>query len=126
MAGKAILRKVKRDLDLVRHILLFVESNSGPTTFLTVQIEGYSQDVVNYHVFLLMEAKFILGTEPPLKHAMVVVTGLTSKGHDYLDAIRSDKVWEHTKKLIEPLGSVAMGTLKQLAMDVAVKFARGE
>ena len=59
---------MKRNLDLVRDILLFVESKSETVDFFSVQVDGYSAREINYHVYLLMEQKFITGIEPPLKH----------------------------------------------------------
>ena len=116
---------MQRNLDLVRDILLFVESNSATVDYFSVQIDGYGEREINYHVYLLMQQEFITGTEPPLKHARVVVTGLTWTGHEYLDTVRSENVWNKTKELVKPVGSVSLDAILKIATEVAVKSVMG-
>lgn len=110
---------MKRNLDLVRDILLFVESKSETADYFKVQIDGYGQREINYHVYLLMQQEFITGTEPPLRHATVVVTGLTWTGHEYLDTVRSDNVWQKTKERLQ--GTASFDLVLQIAKDVILK-----
>lgn len=114
---------MQRNLDLVREILLFVESRSATVDYLKVQIDGYSEREINYHVYLLMQQKFITGTEPPLRHARVVVTGLTWNGHEYLDTVRSDTVWKKTKERLN--GAASFDLALQIAKEVIVKSVMG-
>ena len=46
---------MQRNLDLVRDILLFVESKSATVDYFSVQIDGYGEREINYHVYLLMQ-----------------------------------------------------------------------
>ena len=114
---------MQRNLDLVRDILLFVESKSATVDYFSVQIDGYGEREINYHVYLLMQQEFIAGTEPPLKHARVVVTGLTWTGHEYLDTVRSDNVWKKTKERLD--GPASFDLVLQLAKEVIVKSGMG-
>ena len=50
---------MKRDLDLVRKILLALETKPGPEAVGTVQIEGYDELTVKYHLLLLAQARLI-------------------------------------------------------------------
>ncbi len=50
---------MKRDMDLVREILLKVEELPFDGRFHEVKIEGRSDEEINYHVMLLAEADFI-------------------------------------------------------------------
>lgn len=40
---------------------------------------------------------------------------LTSQGHDYINAIRSDNVWAKTKDGAAQVGGVTLGVMKDLA-----------
>ena len=112
---------MKRNLDLVRDILLFIEDKSETADFFSVEIDGYSDRVINYHVYLLVRQDFIVSTEPPIRHAQVTICGLTWKGHEYLDTVRSDNVWNKTKELTKPLGSASIEVIFQIAKDIALK-----
>ena len=114
---------MQRNLDLVRDILLFVESKSATAGYFKVQIDGYCQREINYHVYLLMQQEFITGTETPLRHATVVVTGLTWNGHEYLDTVRSDNVWKKTKERLQ--GVASFDLVLQIAKEIIVKSAMG-
>lgn len=50
---------MKRDLDLVRKILLALEEKPGPEAVDTLDIEGYDDLTVKYHLLLLAQAKLI-------------------------------------------------------------------
>ena len=114
---------MQRNLDLVRDILLFVETKSATADYFKVQIDRYGQREINYHVYLLMQQEFITGTEPPLRHATVVVTGLTWTGHEYLDTVRSDDVWKETKERLK--GTASFDLVLQIAKEVFVKSVMG-
>ena len=78
---------MKRDLKLVRKLLLFIEERghrlfSGP-----IPIEGYERDAVIHHLYLAVDAGFVeLGAETIANRGPLV---LTWKGYDYLDHVRS-------------------------------------
>ena len=116
---------MKRNLDLVRDILLFIEDKSETVDYFSVEIDGYGEREINYHVYLLMEQKFITGAGPPVKHARVAISGLTWKGHEYLDTVRSENVWNKTKELVKPVGSVSLDAILKIATEVAVKSVMG-
>ena len=62
-----------------------------------------------YHVMLLMDVGF----------ATEVGRGtfrLTSLGHDYISAVRSDTVWEKTKDGANKIGGATLGIMKDLAV----------
>lgn len=47
---------MKRDIELIRKILLEVEKDNSPTSWITIVIENYPEDQISYHVKLLTEA----------------------------------------------------------------------
>ena len=54
-----------------------------------------------------------------------LVTRLTWKGHEFLDTIRSDTVWEKTKKSFLNKGiSMTFELVKSVATDFAVSYLK--
>lgn len=89
---------MKRDKDLIVKILKYVESESTPSS---VSIEGYPDDVVIEHLALMINDGQLEGNIDRVagqKTPIVIVKGITSKGHDLLESEERD---EAIKKFIE-------------------------
>ena len=96
---------MKRELDLIREILLYIEERQAKQRF-SVIIEGHSEIEVALHLKWLDEAGFIDAvnlTNTTLWH----VHSLTWQGLDYLDAIRDPGVWGKVKKKLLDVGGTA-------------------
>ena len=51
------------------------------------------------------------------------MNSLTWEGHEYLDAVRSPKVWKEVKKRLSQVGgTAAIATIKALAGSVTSQF----
>src|SRR5687768_8627056 len=88
---------MKRDMELVRAILLEVEK-AGPNGE-PIEITDKSVEEVNYHIKRMKEAGLIdavisetilSGSTPSSPYRIVEMTW---KGHDFLDAARDTGVW---------------------------------
>lgn len=105
---------VKRDMDLIRKILLTVEENPSDSVPRMPTLSGWSDDTVAYHLVLLKEAGFVDGTKSsamgrPTSYMMI---RLTWPGHEFLDAARDDTVWNKAKATIgAKITSVSMDVL---------------
>jgi hypothetical protein len=99
---------LKRDMDLIRQIMLHLESFPDPDLNLTeVSLDGYADQIVLGHLILLQEAGFIsmnverfLGGEPP----QIWVHRITWEGHEFLEAVRSETIWAKSTKVITSAG----------------------
>ena len=113
---------MKRDMDLIRKLLLKIESSE--TSYVDdFTIPDYSQAETDYHVELLISAGLVNSnihdrTADGRFHA--VADGLSWEGHDFLDAIRSDSVWDKTKSFIKDSGlqGIPFDLLKEAAISV--------
>lgn len=89
---------MKRDMDLVRTILLEIEAHEDPLKPVPLQAPGYSPQQISYHVKLLSEAGLI---EAHKAGGMGTVhwfaMSLTWRGHEFLEATRSDTIWQKVK-----------------------------
>lgn len=113
---------MKRNDDLLRELLLRVEERDGQSY--DFEVEGHSKDEVNYHLALLVESDYLRGNvlrtgtlEPGSSGIMDVhVDQLTMEGHDFLDAVRSDDVWDATKKKVAAtVGTTSLVVMKEIA-----------
>ena len=91
---------MKRDLELVRRILLHLEEGeASPSGFGAFVEDGYGLPAIHYHIRLLHDAGLIEADE--------IVPGqwwperMTWSGHEFLDAARNEDLWRDTKKKVE-------------------------
>jgi len=118
---------MKRDFDLVRKLLFFFEEKPDMSPVLRTdppQIDGYSKEQVKYHLILLYQGGLVDGE--PMRSTtsdriidMGAVFSLTWQGHEFLEKIRSDEVWEKVK---QKTASVARGLTFQALSTVATWF----
>jgi hypothetical protein len=88
---------MKRDLDLVRRILLHMEEGeASPSGWSAFVDDGYDLGTIHFHVRLLHDAGLIEADE--------IVPGqwwperMTWSGHEFLDAARNEDLWRETKQ----------------------------
>ena len=102
---------MKRDMDLVRKILLAVEeTDSFP------DVPGYSSDEIARHIEIMTEYGLVDATIERAYGSSVpicVVRGLTWEGHEFLDAARNEFSWNQAKKrVLETTGQLGLEALK--------------
>lgn len=92
---------MKRDWDLIRRILLKLEEKANNTDFLlSSDFPPFDSPKVAYHFELLYQAGLIVG-EPirTIGHSDFYAQALTWQGHELLDKIRQDTVWNKIKSI---------------------------
>lgn len=110
---------MKRDIELVRRILLSVEA-MGPNDEWEMQLPDVDEHVLGYHVGLLADGGYVTAQSGTIHDLVPWVTGLTWAGHDFLDSIRDDKVWKDTtKRIASTVGTAAVDVVKQVAIFFA-------
>ena len=112
---------MKRDMDLVREILLSTERLTGREAL--AGVAGCPEGEFAYNVDLMIQAGLVEATvakawgSEPVK---AQVRALTWEGHDFLDAIRDDTIWNKTKtKVLGTAGTVSMEVLKAVAVSLS-------
>lgn len=122
---------MKRDLDLIRKILLTVENSKQryaidrlETLCTLLNIED--KQLVCYHVDLLLDAGFIKGTITKLmnnSYSSCFIERLTNSGYNYLDSVRNDSIWKAVKDKLANFGGTATLAVVQ---DLAVSLIRSQ
>jgi hypothetical protein len=102
---------MRRDLDLVRRILLRLEAGAD-----SVADEGRPSEEIQYHIRLLAEAGLIEADE--------IVPGqwwperITWMGHELLDASRDEALWLETRGKVEAAsGSAPLSVVQELLVS---------
>ena len=102
---------MRRDMDVVREVLLEVESHCGNRSL----AYGKEDDGVKaYHAMLLREAGYIQASGT--LGGTVLARRLTWEGHELLDNIRDDGVWSNVKQQLGKVsGSASLEIVKTIA-----------
>ncbi len=112
---------MKRNVELVRIILLEIEKKEEPLEWITPEINGYSENEISYHIKILAEAGFVEATELSTRGTFQWgAVNLTWNGHEFLDASRNETIWKKTKSIINnKLGSASIEVVKELLIKTA-------
>lgn len=110
---------MKRDMDLVRLILLEIEDKYRSTAIYDLAIDGYDTEIVAYHCKILYEAGLISDYKAQYADNEIYVFGvgsLTWDGNDFLEKIRDDSQWKKVKETITKKGlPLVVDTIKSVA-----------
>lgn len=120
---------MKRDMDLVRLILLKIEEDYISTALYNIEIDGYDKETVAYHCKILNDAGFISDYSAQYADNALynfAVGSLTWEGNEFLDKIRDDSTWGKTKKVIKEKGlPLVIDTIKTISNAIVSGAAEG-
>jgi hypothetical protein len=115
---------MKRDMDLVRAILLELEKHEHGFAPRSVQIEGYSDEQIGFHIWLMGQADLLRtvdatarGSDSPTALAM----NIAWDGYEFLEAARHDTLWQKAKQRVTSAGA---GFTLELMTAVLARLAK--
>lgn len=115
---------MKRDMDLIREIMLaFENSSESRLRQNSIVIENYSPSVVNFHIELLKDAGFInhLVIQPEARDGTLALSRidkgmrLTNNGYEFLESIRDRDIWAKVKDGAGNVGNASLEMIWGLA-----------
>jgi len=111
---------MKRDIDLLKDILLAVEKKPTPTGWMSLAFDDVADDVVSYHVKLLHEANLIEAKDLSTKDGFDwKPVALTNDGHDFLDAAKDNTRWNKLKAWLKEKGAdISLEAIKSYLIDL--------
>lgn len=120
---------MKRDMDLVREILLRLEEmpmELGDALVVTPAdlakvISEYDITQINYHMELVHAAGFINDGGSSGPAFGFIFCGLSWNGHEFLDSIRDPAIWKATKEEATKVGGFSVDLLGALAKGLIKK-----
>ena len=124
-----------RNMDMIRNTLLEIEG--GRRMFCTLPkshaaamampeedaLDDHLAQVLEYHLSLVENAGFVEFQKR--SGSIWSVEGLTWQGHEFLDNIRAQDIWDKTKEQADNLGGFSMQVVGELAKGfVKTKIAK--
>lgn len=124
---------VKRDMDLIRNLLIKVEEvyepGAGSINFSKIRIDGYDDKVIAEHLLLMKEAGLIRNINVKqyvTGSTMLSIGNLTNEGYDTLEKFRNDTVWNKTKEIARDKGlPMLIDIFSQVASTVIAGITEG-
>ena len=117
-------REMKRDLELIRWILLSVERDDS-----ILSHPQHTDAAILDHLELLVEAGLLRGEVDPPESGDgrgARIQRLSWAGHDFLDAAKNERLWERAKRTVaETGGSWTLEGLKALLVRMATDLLTG-
>lgn len=118
---------MKRDLKLIRELLLIIESKGDSFNQLSQEDIPYNDDSHKYseqsvykHIELLNDAGFIKAKITILndgRYASPLIGGITWQGYEFLETIRNENNFDKIKKRLGDLTSFALPIVQQLGVE---------
>lgn len=121
---------MRRNWDTIREILVRLEDLPDTDSVLSIDdFPGQRAHEISYHAELLLDARLVEGEMDRLLGpgaASFMLQRLTWSGHEFLDAVRSDTVWNKTKKTFASKGlDMTFDLAKSVAAEIAVGLVKG-
>lgn len=115
-------------MELIRKILFTIEQKYVDVALYNLKIDGYDLKTVAYHCELLYEAgmiKYYNGQFYDDELQNFTVGSLTWEGHDFLDKIRDESIWEKTKTVMKAKGlPFVIDVIKQVATAIITEMTK--
>jgi hypothetical protein len=114
-------------MDLVRKILLACEREVHGFAPSQLSIEGYTEEQVGYHIYIMCQARLISGldsTGTGDSSPCWMATAVTWEGHEFLETSRDDKLWVKAKHAAGSAGGMALDVLKAVLVGLATDAAK--
>lgn len=121
---------MKRNMELIRKILLTVEDKYVDTWLHNneIKIDGYDMKTIGYHCAVLHDAGLLYDYKGQYGDGELLQFGvgrLTWDGHEFLDKIKSDTVWNKTKDIITEKGiPFVLDAVKEIATAVTAEMIK--
>ena len=114
---------MRRDMNLVRDILLKLEDHADPLDWAEIAIEGRSELEISYHIMLMDEAGLITATDCSSNDGLAwEAKSLTWHGHEFLDAARNPTVWKKSLDLVGgAMGAVSFAVVVEVLKREALR-----
>lgn len=109
-------------MELIRKILLLIEAEHIDVALYDIEIPGYDFKTVANHCKMLYEANLISDYDSQFADDELysfVIGGLTWEGHEFLDKIKQDNIWDKTKNTLTKKGIPAtLEAIKEISTAI--------
>jgi len=111
---------MKRDMDLVRQILLAIEQSPRGFAPGKLTVESFTDEQIGYHVYIMWQAGLVEADDNTGRKGGLRARprNLTWAGHDFLDAARDKTRWAKAKEIAGKVGGITFEVFKQLLTTI--------
>lgn len=115
---------MQRNMELIIKILKHLEARNEITVIETLHLDGEDDRVVAYHLRRmfeagLLDAESVVSSTTPTRIIRVLPFGLSWAGHEFLESIKNQTVFNKLKsRLGDSLSSVPFELIKELAISL--------
>ena len=113
---------MKRDMDLIRNILHYIDASEDEDAISGRDIDGYSHEVIAWHVLLMKDAGIVrakmvcdAGSKNPDDYE---IYSITREGYEFLDAFSNDALWKKAQGMIGDIGDAPIHLVIPLFMEL--------
>ena len=86
---------MKRNMQLIRMVMLAAEKNKDPYELVDPKFEGHNETEISYHIALLDDAGLLHGQDRSAIGVFRWSAGALSwAGHEFVEAARDEAVWK--------------------------------
>lgn len=112
---------MKRNMDLVREILIKMEEHEQGYAPNYLAIPGFTEEEIGYHCFLLNDAGLIDAADD--SHAgspspSAIPLSLTWAGHEFIANAKNENIWGQAKESIKKVGEVSFSVWASVLSEV--------
>ncbi|MBU8920579.1 MAG: DUF2513 domain-containing protein [Bacteroidales bacterium] len=116
---------MKRDMDLVRMLLTYIEENDGDGLVRngnSISIDDRSLREIQGHLLILLDASLIYGQQRDGRNPQNLnLVRLTWSGHEFLDSARDDGNWEKARERMARAGGFTFEIAKQVLQQIILE-----
>lgn len=110
---------MKRDMDLIRLILIEMEKSTTYPSIQNLEINGYSEGEVHFHLMLLKEAGLIIAENVSAQNDLYLIPDrLTWQGYEFLEATKNNDAWNKTKEIMAKSGGFVFEVGKSILIKI--------
>lgn len=115
-------KQMKRDMNLVREILVWAENQEHGSMNKNPEIPEYTEEEIAYHIYLMNKAGLVKAVETTSfgdKSPNAILLEVTWDGHEFLNAAKDDTIWEKAKTTL-------FKTSTSLTFDLLLEWLKAE
>jgi len=121
---------MKLKKDCIRDLLLYLEKNLDYGKEIhanSITLKKYSKSDILYTCERLLESmiinarteKWILSEQP-----IIIISSISAKGYEFLDSIRSPKIWQEIKTRLKGIERLTIEIISQIAAALILESSK--
>lgn len=94
---------MKRDMNLIREMLLWAEKQEHGFIYENPEIDGYSAEEIGYHAHLIGQSGLAIvhsDTDLSSLSPSAFISSITNEGYEFIDVAKDNNIWAKAKETV--------------------------